>query len=506
MGTRVADPAGATPTALPQDPPEPPELPQSPESPRAPSLASRLGKSVRWRLTLIVIAVVGVALLLGALMLVRWVEATLENDVRQRSEAALDEMAAVLGTGRFPSELLVSENELERRLTGDDVGALLNETYFYMDGDALQELEARPIRDQYGRIFLFGRGGLPADTAGYVEVTLDLVSNLGVVQIHAVTPRDSIDRSVRALTGALVLGLPLLVLAAGAMTWVVAGRTLAPVAGMTRRVRELSATNLDARVPVPPSGDEIAELAETMNAMLERLEKAATAQLQFVSDASHELRSPVASIRAQLETALAYPDEVDWPQVAEVVLAEDDRLDHLVGNLLAMARLDEGRKGPRSEIDLEDLVVPQARRITGKAVDISGVSAGRVWGNASELTSVIRNLTDNAARHARSTVRISLRDEGPWVVLRVADDGVGVDPAERDRIFERFARLEEGRQRDRGGAGLGLALSNRVVEAHGGRIHVEDAPDGGAVFVVSLPSAGWVPGADSWAPSGSADG
>ncbi len=460
----------------------------------APPLVSRLGKSVRWRLTLIVMAVVGVALLLGALLLVKWVEATLENDVRQRSETALNEMAGVLGRGGVPAELLVSEAELQRRLSGDDIEEVLSETYFYMDGEALQELESRTVRDEMGRIYLFGRSGLPESTDEYLEVTLDLASNRGTIQLHAVTPRDSIDRSVRALTGALVLGLPLLVLAAGAMTWVVAGRTLAPVAGMTRRVRELSATNLDARVPVPPSGDEIAELAETMNGMLERLENASDAQLQFISDASHELRSPVASIRAQLETALAYPDDVDWPRVAEIVLAEDDRLDHLVGNLLAMARLDEGRKGPRTEVDLEDLVLAQARRLTGTTVDVSAVSAGRVWGNVGELTSVVRNLTDNAARHAHSTVRILLREEGPWVVLRVADDGDGVDPVARERIFERFARLEEGRQRDRGGAGLGLALTKRLVEAHGGRIHVEDAPGGGAVFVVSLPSAGWIPG------------
>jgi len=463
------------------------------------SLVSRLGKSVRWRLTLIVMAVVGVALLLGALLLVRWVEATMVNDVRQRNEAALNSMAELLGEGRLPSELLASETEFQRRLTAgqDEFDNVLTSTFFFLDGAALAELESRQVRDEAGRIMLFGRSGLPEDIrGGYVEVTRDLSSNIGPLALHAVTPRDAIDRSVRALTGALVLGLPLLVLAAGAMTWVGVGRTLAPVAAMTRRVRELSATTLDARVPVPPSGDEIAELAETMNEMLERLERSSAAQRQFVSDASHELRSPVASIRAQLETALRYPDDVDWPQVAEVVLAEDDRLDHLVGNLLAMARLEEGRRGPRTEVDLEDLVLAQARRLTGKSVDVSAVSAGRVWGNVGELTSVVRNLTDNAARHASSEVCISLREEGPWVALRVGDNGEGVVPSDRERIFERFARLEEGRTRDRGGAGLGLALSKRIVEAHGGRIHVEDAPGGGAVFVVSLPSAGWTPAAD----------
>ena len=228
-----------------------------------------------------------------------------------------------------------------------------------------------------------------------------------------------------------------------------------------------------------------------MNDMLDRLEKASVKQRQFVSDASHELRSPVASIRTQLETALRYPDDVDWPSVARVVLAEDDRLDHLVGNLLAMARLEEGRFGPRSEVDLDDLVMGQAPRMTGVDLDLSGVSAGRVFANRDELTSVVRNLLDNAARHASSRVAVTVQEAGPWVVLTVSDDGAGIPADQRDQVFERFARLQEGRARDEGGTGLGLALTKRIVVHHGGRIQVEDGDLGGARFVVSLPSAGW---------------
>jgi signal transduction histidine kinase len=173
------------------------------------------------------------------------------------------------------------------------------------------------------------------------------------------------------------------------------------------------------------------------------------------------------------------------------VLEEDTRLEHLVGNLLAMARLEEGRLGPRGEVDLDDLVLSHTHRMTGVRLDLSGVSAGRVWGNADELTSVVRNLLDNAARHTTTTVKTSVREAGPWVVFTVADDGPGIAPEDRERIFERFARLQEGRSRDQGGTGLGLALSRRIVEHHGGRVHVEEAPGGGAQFVVSLPAAGW---------------
>jgi signal transduction histidine kinase len=465
--------------------------------PHRSSLRLRFTKSVRWRLTLTVIVVVGLALLGGTLLLAQWVEATLVTDLRSRNEEVLARMEDALGQGRLPAELLMSQTDLERQLeatgtTDVDLEELLSSTFFYVDGPALSGRGVRGLVDDQGRLVLFGRSGLPAEPGtDYTEVRRVVQTQFGPLTLHAVAPLDSVHRSVRAFTGALSVGLPLLVAAAGVMTWVIAGRTLAPVATMTRRVRELSATNLDARVPVPPSGDEIAELAVTMNEMLDRLQRASVAQRQFVSDASHELRSPVASIRAQLETALRYPDDVDWPEVARVVLAEDDRLDHLVGNLLALARLEEGRRGPRTEVDLEDLVLAQLRRLTGVSCDASAVSAGRVWGNASELTSVVRNLVDNAARHARSTVAVSVRDEGPWVVVRVEDDGAGVPPEDRDRIFERFARLEEGRSRDGGGAGLGLALSRRIVEQHGGRIHVEDRDGGGAAFVVTFPSASW---------------
>ncbi len=334
-------------------------------------------------------------------------------------------------------------------------------------------------------------GTPPATDGGSIEVSRDIPTTTGVLTLHAVASGEEIQRSVGALSAALTLGLPVLVVGAGLMTWLITGRTLAPVGVMTRRVRELTATTLDARVPVPPTDDEIAQLARTMNEMLDRLEHASESQRQFVSDASHELRSPVASIRAQLETALRYPEDVDWPTVARVVLAEDDRLEHLVGNLLAMARLEEGRFGPRGEVDLDELVLAQTQRITGVRVDLTGVSAGRVWGNPDELTSVVRNLVDNAARHAASTIWVSVREAGPWVVTTVADDGEGVRPEDRDRVFERFARLQEGRSRDQGGTGLGLALSRRIVAHHGGRIHVETSPAGGAAFVVSLPAAGY---------------
>jgi signal transduction histidine kinase len=480
-------------------------------------MRTRVAGSVRFRLTLAVSLVVGLALLGGGTLLVRWVEATLTNDVRVRNEQVLDNMADLLSQGQFAGELLYSPSEFESEIDEQadnglygriqDFRQVISTTYFYIEGPAFEELKIRGV-NRDGELVLFGRQAPPRpDATDSIEVTRTVVTRWGGLTIHAVTPASEIDNSVGALRTALWLGLPLLVLAAGAMTWLITSQALAPVAAMTRRVRELSSTNLDSRVPVPPNDDEIALLAVTMNDMLDRLERASVKQRQFISDASHELRSPVASIRTQLETALRYPDDVDWPSIARIVLAEDDRLDHLVGNLLAMARLEEGRLGPRSEVDLDELVMAQAPRMTGVELDLSAVSAGRVWGNSDELTSVIRNLLDNAARHARSRVAVSVRETGPWVVLGVSDDGAGIPPEEREAIFERFARLQEGRSRDSGGTGLGLALTRRVVEHHGGRIHVEDSPLGGACFVVALPAAAWTgPEGDAAADDTTADG
>ncbi len=465
-----------------------------------PGVRTRVAGSVRFRLTITVVLVVGISLLGGGVLLVKWVEATLLNDQRNSNEQILGAMAEALGQGQIPAELKPSAVEgaepgssgFIANLFGNnrEVDETIRSTVYFVEGPNGEQLKLiGPSRSGVDSQVRSGPA-LPAGVAA-VHVARRAETPWGAMVLHAVSPVTEIERSVQTLTAALWLGLPVLVVGAGIMTWLITGRALAPVGLMTRRVRELSATTLDARVPVPPTDDEIAQLAQTMNEMLDRLQHASVAQRQFVSDASHELRSPVASIRAQLETALRYPDDVDWPSVARIVLEEDTRLEHLVGNLLAMARLEEGRLGPRGEVDLDDLVLSHTHRMTGVRLDLSGVSAGRVWGNADELTSVVRNLLDNAARHTSSTVKVSVREAGPWVVFTVADDGPGIAAEDRERIFERCARLQEGRSRDQGGTGLGLALSRRIVEHHGGRVHVEEADGGGAQFVVALPAAGW---------------
>jgi signal transduction histidine kinase len=258
---------------------------------------------------------------------------------------------------------------------------------------------------------------------------------------------------------------------------------------MRAEVAEITARDLSRRVVEPVAEDEIGRLARTMNGMLDRLQAAADRQRRFVADASHELQSPLASARAQLEVGLATGADTDWPDTVEGVLGEHDRMERLVQDLLFVASADEVAGAPRRErVDLDDLVLEEARslRTRGRVeVDLSRVSGGQVLGDAHQLGRVVRNLLDNAERHAHSRVVVELRTHGDAVELTVADDGEGIRPEDRARVFERFTRIDAGRARSAGGTGLGLAIAKTVVEAHGGTIAVVDGD--GARFAVRLP-------------------
>jgi signal transduction histidine kinase len=228
-----------------------------------------------------------------------------------------------------------------------------------------------------------------------------------------------------------------------------------------------------------------------MNLMLARLQGARDRQEEFVADASHELRSPLASIRQAAEVARVHPDALPEGELAETVLEEALRMQALVDQLLALARAGDGRgRSPWTDVDLDDLVLADARRVAraGLVVDTRGVGPGRVHGDTVALAQVVRNLLDNAARHARSRLALSLRTVAGGVELVVEDDGSGIAPADRARVFERFVRLDDARARDAGGSGLGLAIVREVVTAHGGSVVVEESARGGARFVVRLPS------------------
>jgi signal transduction histidine kinase len=297
---------------------------------------------------------------------------------------------------------------------------------------------------------------------------------------------DGIDNSVRRVRVLLWLAVPVVMAAAAVLTWMLAGRSLRPVAAITARTREIRSSTLHERVPVPRADDEIAALANEMNTMLDRVQREDERRRQFVSDASHELRSPIATIRAQAEAALADDDQRD---LAEGVLAEAERMSALVDDLLALARHDEQLPAPRSIVDLDDIVYGEAARTRRVPIDLRGVSAGQVRARADELARVVVHLLDNAARHASSRVEVSLNADEHALTLTVDDDGAGIPVDERERVFERFVRLDDARDRDAGGAGLGLAVVATVVRASGGTIVAEDSPLGGARLRATFPPA-----------------
>jgi signal transduction histidine kinase len=447
--------------------------------------------SVRVRTTVAAVAVVGVAMVVGAVVMVVVLRSTLTREVRAAARLRAEDVAAVLAAGggsgvAGPGTLAV-----------DDADELLIQV---LDGGgrvvaASPNAEGRPpvarLRPGSSAEVEVPAGG-PMDESGeFLAVATGADTPRGQRTVLVARSTEAVDEAVAAVGGLLAVGLPLLLAVVAVTTWVVVGRALAPVEAMRAEVDEISAAALHRRVPDPPADDEIGRLARTMNRMLGRLEQAQARQRRLVSDASHELRSPVATIRQHAEVALAHPGRTTTSELASTVLAEDLRLQRLTEDLLLLTRADEQSLALRRRpVDLDDLVFEEAKRLreaTGLRVDTSAVSAGRVAGDAAGLRRVLRNLGDNASRHARERLALSVAERDAAVVLAVEDDGSGIPEADRERVFERFVRLDGARARDDGGSGLGLAIVAELVAAHGGTVVAAAGPLGGARVEVTLP-------------------
>jgi len=296
--------------------------------------------------------------------------------------------------------------------------------------------------------------------------------------------------TVTKVASYLLVGFPLLILLVGGGTWVLVGRSLRPVEEIRARVHGIGIGELSDRVPVPPSEDEIARLAVTMNEMLDRLQSGQQTQRRFVADASHELRSPIASLLAALDVLVAESTDPSAGELHAVMQAESERMRRLVEDLLLLAKTDDRElRLYRTEVDLDDLVGAELRRLrsAGHPAVEGVVPAVRVSGDAAKLSQVIRNLADNAVHAAASKVRLTLAEQDGAAIVRVEDDGAGIPESERTRVFERFVRLDDSRDRGSGGSGLGLAIVQEVVRGHGGTVEITRSPLGGACVTVTLP-------------------
>ncbi len=299
---------------------------------------------------------------------------------------------------------------------------------------------------------------------------------------------ESVDAAVASTTRLLLIGVPLLVALVGALGWALAALALRPVERLRVRASEITAAGADARLPTDGMADEVGRLAVTLNEMLARLDAAARGQRQFVADASHELRSPVAAIRTVMEVAGSGAG-TDWLDVRRDVLLESARLERLVHDLLATARRDAaGRATPaREPLRAAALLTEAARRPRRVPIDLVLEADPVVLGDPVALAGVVLNLLDNAERHARSHVELRLRLDRDHAVVSVVDDGDGVAAADAERVFERFTRLDDARARDSGGSGLGLAIARAVAQENAGSLDLDRTHGPGARFELRLP-------------------
>ncbi|MEU1786287.1 HAMP domain-containing sensor histidine kinase [Streptomyces sparsogenes] len=451
--------------------------------------------SVRARAAVGATVVVAVALVAAGVAVLGVLRANLSEQARLQSEVRARSVASKvaagvrfggLGLGEDPVQIVDRRGRV--RAVSDDLEAVTgagSRSVVPVDVEVEDEDDPGSVSTEEPR-FTEGTARVDGDEADYQWAAVRVVTPAEEsVTVYAGAPLAT--DAVGSVRDAMLLGLPLLSAVVAAVTWLVTRRALRPVEGIRREMAAITAsTDLTRRVPVPASRDEVARLARTTNETLAALEAAVERQRAFVADASHELRSPIASLRTQLEVGAAHPELLDVDgAVADVV-----RLQRLAGDLLLLARLDAGERPSGARVALAELVREElAQRVGDRVAVRCELGPAEVAGSRGQLARVLGNLVDNAQRHAREEVWVTVREEGDWGVVEVADDGSGVPEGERERVFERFVRLDDARSRDDGGAGLGLAIARDVVLRHGGRLGVRDAPGGGALFEVRLPRA-----------------
>ncbi|MEU9631693.1 ATP-binding protein [Streptomyces luteogriseus] len=467
---------------------------------------SRLFGSVRARATLGATLVVAVALVAAGAAVLLSLRSNLIGEAGTQAERSARAVASELAAGTPYDKLsgldgddgpvqvldehgrLVAASEDLERISGTDTDRVKPQPAVKPSGgdddddadDAAEPLEAGEISGE--SVFSNGSATIDGDAEDYRFAAVEVETHdRGHLTVYAGSPLAAEHGAVRTALTVMLIGFPLLLGVVAAVTWLVTRRALRPVEGIRREMAAITQSeDLARRVPEPDTHDEIARLASTTNETLAALETSVERQRRFVADASHELRSPIASLRTQLEVAAAHPELLDLDGAVEDTV----RLQRLAADLLLLARLDAGERPGGARVDLAGLAREAAEGRTGVTVDAEPVE---VTGSRGQLGRVLANLLDNAQRHARVAVTVHVWREGDRAVVGVADDGDGVPEDDRERIFERFVRLDAARSRDDGGAGLGLAIARDVAVRHGGTLTAGRGPAGGALFELRLP-------------------
>ena len=444
----------------------------------------RLPGSVRNQTTVVAAGVVSVALILAAFGLVGLLRHRLIDAERVAARVRADDVVALARTGTLPNPLSFPGEDSGATQVLDAKGKVIAATENIEDDSPLSTL--RPDVGDHESVIMTG---LPMEEDDrYLIVATTAVVGGKRVTDQAAASLESADDTLATLTRTLLWGVPALILLVAATTRLLVGLALRPVGAITDEVADITQADLHRRVPEPGSSDEIARLAITMNEMLARLEASSARQQRFVADASHEMRSPLASSRAVLEVAALHPGSVDNLLAAiGDSLIDHQRLETLVADLLTLARLDGSETHKRRvPTDLEALTRTVVDRRVEPDVTFACTGPAIALVDGAQIDRVLTNLLDNAARHRRSRTDVTVGRGDTTVDITVDDDGPGVPEPERNRVFEPFTRLDAARTADQG-TGLGLAIVAEIVGDLDGRVRLVDSPLGGARFVVSLP-------------------
>ncbi len=476
-------------------------------------------RSLRSRVTAVGVITLALMLSVGGWVTVRALAAALRSDTTAQNEEVLDDLATQVADGIDPRAIqLPIGGDGTEFLILDEQENLLNFSFLSAPGGAVvlpgqataatavpfevsfaseAELIAFILAQESGMtsgpiVFEDLEPGVSFATLGeWFETRRTIEAPNGQeLTLVAVTPFEVLDRSIDRLALALLIIVPLIVLLGGLALWFAIGSALQPVQRITDEAKRIAPSNSGDRLPVPDSSDEIADLTLTLNNMLDRLDAGLVRQRQFVSDASHELRSPLTAVKGAAELVAInteLPDSIE-PTV-EALNHGVARLETVLDDLTELAVA--GVTLARTEVDLADVINAEAVAVTqetGVPIKTDRVTPVVVAAHQVRLGRAVRNLLDNAVRHASSNVLVSGNVADGWVQITVDDDGPGVAEADRDRVFERFVRLDDGRARSGGGSGLGLALVSAIAAEHGGTVSCTTSPIGGARFELRFPA------------------
>ncbi len=444
---------------------------------------------IRARVATLTTVVVALTLVLSAVALAALVRQSLLSGVDDALLARAESVAAQASNG-VPTDIPSTPRQDSLVQVIDAHGKVVAATANIKGDDPVLD---RPPAQRRTTVSTLADSPLDS-TAAFRVLAYPVTLPTGPGWVYTAASTAPVQAATDSLTLLFWLGLPFVLIVVGITVWYAVTFALRPVERIRRRAAEIEAADLSQRLPMPRARDEIARLTVTMNEMLERLETASDRQRQFIGDASHELRSPLAGLRAEVEVALAHPESADIPRTLQTVRDEVVRMTTLTEDLLYLAQSTE--RAPMTlpaPVDLDDLVLAEARRLRergGCEVSVH-VEAARLEGSARDLGRLLRNLSDNAAEHARGAVGFDLRTVDGMAELTVTDDGPGIPAEARETVFQRFARLDAARQRHAagGGFGLGLAIARQTAQAHGGTLTAHERADGaaGAEFLLRLP-------------------